>query len=82
MPGPHRCCEEACFNIGASCVTWTEHPYGSMAGGPGKLKQCMSNTLNYTCTYCFPNGDVCTRTYLKGFPPFWLCSYTGGQGCD
>jgi hypothetical protein len=28
------------------------------------------------------NGDVCTRTKLKGFPQFWLCSYTGGKGCD
>jgi hypothetical protein len=28
------------------------------------------------------NGDVCTRTKLKGFPQFWLCGYTGGKGCD
>jgi hypothetical protein len=75
-------CEEACLNVGAYCNALVSHPYGSM-GGIGRLKQCQSNTLNYTCTYCFiDNGDVCTRTKLKGFPQFWLCSYTGGKGCD
>ena len=75
-------CEEACLAIGATCNALVTHPYGSM-GGIGRLKQCQSNALNYTCTYCFPdNGDVCTRTKLKGFPRFWLCSYTGGKGCD
>lgn len=75
-------CEEACLNIGAQCNALAVHPYGSM-GGIGRLKQCQSNALNYTCTYCFSdNGDVCTRTKLKGLPQFWLCSYTGGKGCD
>ncbi|MFT3767285.1 MAG: hypothetical protein QM820_17440 [Minicystis sp.] len=75
-------CQEACFNIGASCNVTEPHPYGSMAGGLGTLKQCQSNALNWTCTYCYPNGDVCTKTRLKGLPSFWLCSYTGGKGCD
>jgi hypothetical protein len=75
-------CEEACFDIGAYCSPFVLHPYKSM-GGTGTLKQCQSNTLNYTCTYCFPaNGDVCTRTKLAGLPQFWLCNYTGGKGCD
>jgi hypothetical protein len=75
-------CQEACYNVFAYCNVTEEHPYGSMAGGSGKLKQCQSNLLNYTCTYCYPNGDVCTMTKLKGLPSFWLCSYTGGKGCD
>jgi hypothetical protein len=75
-------CQEACLAVGAQCSPLVVHPYGSM-GGVGRLVQCQSNTLDYTCTYCFKdNGDVCTRTKLKGFPQFWLCSYTGGKGCD
>lgn len=75
-------CEDACASVGAYCAALAVHPYGSMAGGNGQLKQCQSNTANYTCTYCFPNGDVCSRTKLALMPPFWLCNYTGGKGCD
>jgi hypothetical protein len=75
-------CEAMCFDIGATCAALKTHPYGS-AGGIGKLKQCMSNTTSHTCTFCFPNGDVCTWLYTFLTPtgtPF--CSYTGGKGCD
>lgn len=74
-------CQKACFDIGASCNVVEPHPYGS-GGGPGGLKQCQSNALNWTCTYCYANGDVCTKARVKGVPSFWLCSYTGGKGCD
>jgi hypothetical protein len=76
-------CAELCFDIGATrCVGLMTHPYGSM-GGIGKLKQCQSNLLNSTCTYCFDNGDVCTFLHTPLTPlgtPF--CGYTGGKGCD
>jgi hypothetical protein len=75
-------CEALCYDIGARCAALKPHPYGSM-GGDGKLKQCQSNTLNHTCTYCYINGDSCTFLYTpltpKGVP---FCSYTGGKGCD
>jgi len=75
-------CMAMCYDIGANCLApLRTHPYGSM-GGIGKLKQCMSNTLGRTCTYCFSNGDVCSWVYELGVELRVFCSYTGGKGCD
>ena len=76
---PPAACEDQCFAIQAYCVYGAYHPKKAN-GGIGNLKQCMRNTLGYTCTYCYPsNGDVCTFVYPGGWS---LCSYTGGKGCE
>src|SRR5262245_18928965 len=36
----------------------------------GPLKQCMEGMASYTCTYCYPNGDVCS----------FICAFMGCSG--
>jgi len=42
----------------------------------------MKNSTSHTCTYCYPNKDVCTFIYALGHPVWSLCNYTGGKGCE
>jgi hypothetical protein len=75
-------CEALCFDIGAKCAGLKTHPYGSQ-GGTGRLKQCQSNAMNHTCTYCYENGDYCTFLYTVFTPTGTpLCGYNGGKGCE
>lgn len=74
-------CMGKCAEIGANCAGMRPHAYKTDAGS-GSLKQCMSNTVAHTCTYCFRNGDTCTWSFNMGLPPFALCNYTGGKGCE
>jgi hypothetical protein len=74
-------CAAQCSAIGAHCVEHAVHPENPSVG-IGDLKQCMSNTLASTCTYCFTNGDVCT--FICAFMGCGVpgCINTGGKGCE
>jgi hypothetical protein len=74
-------CSERCFAIGAYCDEHAVHPENPSIG-IGNLKQCMENTLSYTCTYCYSNGDVCTFIRARFGLGLGRCTNTGGKGCE
>jgi hypothetical protein len=74
-------CSERCFGIGAYCVEYAVHPNNPSIGN-GALKQCMENTLSYTCTYCYDNGDVCTFIRARFGLSVGGCTNTRGKGCE
>ncbi|MFO0762480.1 MAG: hypothetical protein U0359_38935 [Byssovorax sp.] len=78
--GPKEC-SARCFAAGAYCVEYMTHPEDPSLGS-GTLKQCMDNWLSFTCTYCYPNGDVCTYICAKFGCGFGRCTNTGGKGCE
>ncbi len=53
-------------------------PIKNLTLGIGALKQCMENTLSYTCSYCYCNGDVCTFIYAV-LRSVWEIAPTPGE---
>ena len=78
--GPIACAAQ-CNTIGAYCVEYAIHP-DDPSQGAGVLKQCMSNSLSSTCSYCYANGDVCTFIYVIKGIGVGGCTNTGGKGCE
>jgi hypothetical protein len=74
-------CAQQCNAIGAYCVEHAVHPENPSVG-IGDLKQCMSNFLSSTCSYCYSNGDVCTFLYVVKGIGVGGCTNTGGKGCE
>ena len=77
-------CEAMCFNIGATCSALALNPQRPELG-VGKLKQCQARPPGpgSTCTYCFLGGSIsCSQIKAFGRPIWWLCSFTGGKGCE
>jgi hypothetical protein len=78
--GPTACAAR-CNAVGAYCVEFATHTENPSIG-IGALKQCMENTLSYTCSYCYDNGDVCTILYARFGIGMGGCTNTGGKGCE
>ena len=74
-------CEGLCLDIGAPCAALALNPQ-EPDFGVGRLKQCQVSYPGSTCTYCFNNGMNCTQIKGFGVSIRWLCTYTGGKGCE
>ena len=70
-------CAQLCAELGAACGSIAAHPYKSGAG-TGQLTWCKNGEPNFTCTYTYPNGDGCVKSYTP-VGAYWICMYAGSK---